>query len=115
MTTFPIDRPTFEQLRDSAGEEFVRELVDTFCADAPTMLAELRRTLAAGDAQTFRRTAHSFKSNANTFGALALGAQAKALELAGMEPVRAANGAPLVDLEREYARVAAALTELARG
>ena len=49
------------------------------------MLAELRSARAAGDAERFRRAAHSLKSNSNTFGALALGAQARALELKGLD------------------------------
>jgi HPt (histidine-containing phosphotransfer) domain-containing protein len=78
------------------------------------MLDELRLAYASGDADTFRRAAHSLKSNGNTFGALTLGRLAKNLELGGMAPVREANGAPLDELEFEYARVAKALAELAR-
>lgn len=115
MDPSPIDRPTFEALRRSAGADFVRELVDTFIADAPEMLEAMRHALAADDAATFRRTAHSLKSNAYTFGAVTLGARAKALELDGIEPVRQAGGAPLDELEREYAAAALALKELARG
>ena len=33
--------------RTTAGADFVRELVDTFLQEAPAMLAELRRALAA--------------------------------------------------------------------
>jgi HPt (histidine-containing phosphotransfer) domain-containing protein len=47
----------------------VRELVDTFLAEAPSMLADLRESLASGEAERFRRAAHSLKSNGNTFGA----------------------------------------------
>jgi HPt (histidine-containing phosphotransfer) domain-containing protein len=36
--------------------------------------------LAAGDVDSFRRNAHSMKSNANTFGATELAALAKELE-----------------------------------
>ena len=49
------------------------------------MLAELRSARAAGDAERFRRAAHSLKSNSNTFGALALGALARELELNGLD------------------------------
>ena len=48
------------------------------------MLAELRTALAAPIADTFRRAAHSLKSNGNTFGALALGRLARELELGGL-------------------------------
>ena len=43
-----------------------------------------RRALRAGDAERFRRAAHSLKSNGNTFGATALGAW-RARELGGKE------------------------------
>ena len=112
MTAPTIDRPTFEALRDLTGAEFAQELIDTFLQEAPSMLDALRHALAAGDADKFRRAAHSLKSNSNTFGALALGAMARELEVAGV--ARAAAGAtPSLDaLAQEYARVATALSAL---
>ena len=107
----PIDAAAFAELEASAGADFARELIATFLEEAPTMLAELRGAFAAGNAESFRRSAHSLKSNANTFGALALGALARALELAGMPP----DARPLDALQAEYARAAAALTELRDG
>jgi HPt (histidine-containing phosphotransfer) domain-containing protein len=115
MTSPTIDHATFDELKDTAGAEFAVELVDTFLAEAPGMLAELRRAFGAGDADAFRRTAHSLKSNGNTFGARAFAALARDLELGGMTPVRAASGKPLDALASEYARVASALTELKHG
>ena len=114
MTPPTIDRQTFDELKETAGAEFVVELVDTFLAEAPTMLDDLRRAFRAGNADAFRRAAHSLKSNGNTFGARTLAAMAKDLELGGMAPVQAAAGAPLDALGAEYARVAQALTELKR-
>ena len=114
MTSPTIDRATFAELEQTAGAEFAGELVDTFLAEAPVMLAELRRAFDAGDADAFRRTAHSLKSNGNTFGACAFAAMARELELGGMAPMQAAAGSPLDALDAEYARVASALTELAR-
>jgi HPt (histidine-containing phosphotransfer) domain-containing protein len=112
--TATIDRATFENLEQTAGADFVRELVATFLTEAPRMLDELRAALAAGDAEKFRRTAHSLKSNSNTFGALTLGAMAKNLELGGLAAGRAADD-PIGALAREYGRVAQALTELRGG
>ena len=109
-----IDAATFEELKATTGADFVRELVDTFLAEAPAMLDDLRVALAANDAERFRRAAHSLKSNSNTFGALALGALARNLELGGIGPVRDAQNAPLDALALEYARVAEALKELKR-
>ncbi len=114
MTNRTIDVATFEELKATAGAGFVRELVDTFLVEAPAMLAELRDAFAAGDAERFRRSAHSLKSNGNTFGALALGAMARELELGGLAPVQQAQGAALAALAQEYELVAQALTELAR-
>jgi HPt (histidine-containing phosphotransfer) domain-containing protein len=109
----PIDTRTLEELRATAGAEFVAELVDTFLDEAPRMLQALRDALAAGDAGAFRRAAHSLKSNGQTFGALALGARAREIELGGL-PVSAAAGAALLDaLDAEYARAAAALKGIA--
>ncbi len=107
-----IDPAAFAQLQETAGAEFVVELVDTFLVEAPLMLADLESALAVGDTDRFRRAAHSLKSNGNTFGALTLGALARELELTGLEPARRAGGATLAALALEYARVAAALTEL---
>ncbi|MHB8493233.1 MAG: Hpt domain-containing protein [Casimicrobiaceae bacterium] len=114
MENATIDVATFEELKTTAGGEFVRELVDTFLVEAPAMLAELRDAFALGDADRFRRAAHSLKSNGNTFGALAFGAMARELELGGLAPVQQAQGAALAALAREYERVAQALAELAR-
>ena len=112
MTAKTIDPATFEALQQTAGAEFVGELVDTFLEEAPAMQADLRAALAAGNADAFRRAAHSLKSNSLTFGALTLGAMARELELGGLDPVRQANAQPLDALAQEYARVAAALKEL---
>ena len=114
MAAPTIDLGTFQELEQTAGVEFVRELVDTFLTEAPLMLDDLRRALAAHNADQFRRAAHSLKSNSYTFGALTLGAMAKELELSGLEPVHSANGQPLDTLALEYSRVAAALTDLRR-
>ena len=112
MNAPTIDPATFESLQQTAGAEFVGELVDTFLEEAPAMLAELRTTLAAGNADAFRRAAHSLKSNSLTFGALTLGTMARELELGGLSTVQKADGKPLDALALEYSRVAAALAGL---
>ena len=75
------------------------------------MIAELRASLAARDTEKFRRTAHSLKSNSNTFGALGLGVMARELELGGL-PSAGSGSERIGALEREYALVVAALKEL---
>lgn len=112
MADSAIDAATFDELKETAGADFIGELIDAFLSEAPQLLAELSRSLAAGDADAFRRAAHSLKSNGNTFGARAFGALARDLELGGMAPVIEAGARPLEALAQEYARVAAALAEL---
>jgi len=113
MSQTPIDDAAFAELQASAGADFVRELVDTFLEEAPRMLEELRSAAAEGRADAFRRAAHSLKSNANTFGALDLGALARELELRGVPA--GGDDAAIAALEHEYARVAARLRELHGG
>lgn len=112
MADQTVDRATFASLQETAGADFVHELVETFLGEAPRMLDELRDALANQDAERFRRTAHSLKSNANTFGASTLGRLARELELGGMEPAR--DSSRLDELADEYRHVAQVLTELTR-
>jgi len=80
-----IDKATFEELKQMSGEDFINELIDAFLDDAPNMLANMKSALEAKDVESFRRNAHSLKSNANTFGAPELGELAKELELMAKE------------------------------
>jgi HPt (histidine-containing phosphotransfer) domain-containing protein len=75
-----IDKAIFEELKQMSGEDFIDELIDAFLEDGPNMLNNLQTALEAKDVESFRRNAHSLKTNANTFGATELGAQAKELE-----------------------------------
>jgi len=68
MSEAIIDRATFENLEETAGADFVRDLVETFLVEAPSMLEELNGALAANDAERFRRVAHSLKSNIELMG-----------------------------------------------
>ena len=115
MTQPVIDAATFAELQATAGADFIDELVQTFLEEAPAMLAELRSARAAGDADRFRRAAHSLKSNSHTFGALALGALARELEVGGMDADPARDARRLDALESEYARAAEALKDLRHG
>ncbi len=102
-----IDDSVLDELGETAGEDFVAELVGTFFEEAPEMLAALRQALPTGNAESFRRNAHSLKANAHTFGAMALGALARELELGGLP----ADDRGLAVLEAAYAQAAAALKE----
>jgi len=104
-----IDKAAYAELRETMGEDFAAELLETFLAEAPGMLNDLRQAAAAGDTEGFRRAAHSIKSNASLFGATALADLARTIELGG------AGAAAPDDLCAECARAAAALRSLLDG
>jgi HPt (histidine-containing phosphotransfer) domain-containing protein len=107
-----IDDKVFGELKENVGADFIGELIDTYLTDAPRMLAEMHQALATGDAEGFRRAAHSFKSNSATFGALTLSVLAKELEMMGKSG--ALEGAPVkvTQLEAEYNQVRDGLEKL---
>ena len=107
----PIDRSVFAELQATAGAEFVVELVQTFFEEAPQMIAELRAAQATGAGERFRRAAHSLKTNANTFGAIALGATARELELGGLP----AGAGGIEVLQSQYDTAVIALKALTHG
>jgi HPt (histidine-containing phosphotransfer) domain-containing protein len=80
-----IDKATFEELKQMSGADFINELIDAFLEEGPHMIHQMETALAASDVESFRRNAHSLKSNANTFGATELGTLAKELETMGKE------------------------------
>ena len=110
-----IDQTVFNELKDAAGPEFVAELVGTFLEEAPAMLADLRSARVSGNADLFRRAAHSLKSNSATFGALHMAGLARRLELDGMAADAKLDLLAIDALEAEYRTVAAALAKLIRG
>jgi HPt (histidine-containing phosphotransfer) domain-containing protein len=106
-----IDKSTFEELKQMSGADFINELIDAFLEDAPNMIQNMQTALTTQDADLFRRNAHSLKSNANTFGAIELGALAKQLEAMGKE--KDLNvGNRLEKLQESFANVAEELKGL---
>jgi HPt (histidine-containing phosphotransfer) domain-containing protein len=106
-----IDRNTFENLKQMSGADFIGELIDTLLEDGPKLIADMKNAHAAKDADSFRRAAHSLKSNAATFGADKLAGLARELEDLG----RAGNleiGDRLSTLEAAYNEAARELKEL---
>ena len=103
-----IDAAVWAELEQTAGADFMVELVQTFLDEAPDLLQALRDAHAAGDADAFRRNAHSLKSNGLTFGALAFAAKARALELGGLP---SATQAALDELHNDWQGVVVALQE----
>lgn len=107
-----IDKGIFDELKQMSGAEFINELIDTFLDDAPKLVSEMRAALAAQDADSFRRAAHSLKSNAATFGALKLAELAKGLELLGKENRLGDTGDKLTLLDEAVRSASEELKEL---
>ena len=107
-----IDKATFDELKQISGAVFINELIDTFLDDAPMMMQEMKSALEAGDTDTFRRAAHSMKSNAATFGASQLAELAKELEALGRENRLAEAGNRLTALEEAIRSACDELREL---
>jgi HPt (histidine-containing phosphotransfer) domain-containing protein len=107
-----LDTSAVEDLRELGGDDFLAEVIDTFLSDAPTLVATLRTTHEQGETEELRRTAHTLKSNGQTFGAgrfselcRELEERAKSDELNG--------AAELLDrIEQEYAALEATLAAL---
>lgn len=100
-----IHKATFEELKSLSGADFINELIDAFLDDAPTMIQSMQSALKTKDTDTFRRNAHSLKSNAYTFGATELGELAKELELMAREN-NLDVGNRLEILEKSFEKVA---------
>jgi CheY-like chemotaxis protein len=107
-----LDDEALANLRDLGGDDFLGEVIDAFLADAPGLIATLRRSLDEQGAEELRRAAHTLKSNGATLGAeqfaelcRTLEHRAKAGELDG--------AAELVDrIEQEYRPLEEALSAL---
>ncbi len=112
MSIAEIDQSKVDELRQMSGADFMVELVDTFLDEAPKLIGQLRSARSAGDAEAFRRAAHSLKSNAATFGAMRLSEQARELELIGKEKRLADTGTRLDEVQATLGAVASELKRL---
>ena len=106
-----LDINTFNALKESVGADFVGELMNTFFEDANAQMLEMNSALASNDTESFRRAAHSLKSNAATFGAADLAALARELEMMGRDN-NLAVGNRLEVLKEAFEQVKIQLSEL---
>jgi CheY-like chemotaxis protein len=106
-----LDPDWLARLRRTVGDDPVvlAELIDTFLAEAPHLLANLRRSLEQGDASGLRLAAHSLKANGTEFGARAFAEVCKQLEADAKAGTLEAADQLLKQAEAEYERVKAAL------
>ena len=106
-----IDLKVFDELKQAAGADFISELIHTFLEDAPLQIGQMENALASQDAESFRRAAHTLKSNAATFGAEGLASLARELEMMGRDN-NLAVGDRLEVLNEAFEQVKSELQEL---
>jgi HPt (histidine-containing phosphotransfer) domain-containing protein len=107
-----LDDAALGNLRDLGGDEFLGEVIDAFLADAPELIATLRRSLDDRGSEELRRAAHTLKSNGATLGAEHFAELCRTLEQCAKEG-KLAGAAELVDrIEQEYRALEDALSAL---
>jgi len=107
-----VDGAALESLRELGGDDFLAEVIDTFLADAPELLATLHHALAEGGIAELRRAAHTLKSNGATLGAGEFTERCRALEQEAREG-RLEDASDLVArIEEQYGLLERALEEL---
>lgn len=105
---------SLRELQDPDEPDFVTELVDVLLSDAPERLAALDAAIAAGDARTVNRTAHSMKSSCGNLGARAMSSLLADIERKGAEGDVEAARPVLAAARAEFDRVRAELLALRR-
>ncbi len=109
MPDDPIDAATLDELLDTLGgdEAFLAELVGSYLADSPPLVAAMRDAVAARDAAALRRAAHTLKSTSASVGALRLAGVCREVEAAASADL--VRGDLVEDAAAEYARASGAL------
>lgn len=108
-----LDQVALDSLLQMVGgdAEFVDELVDTFLADVPRQLIEVRAAVAAGTAEDAVRPAHTLKGTAASIGGRAVEAISRSIEEQGRAGSVDGVDAQVEELARALADLEAALAE----
>ncbi len=107
-----LDPTAFGRLKTNLGKQadaMLPALIDNFLQEAPKLIADARKHLEQGKAADLRRSAHTLKSTAATFGAAALSARARELEFCARDGQLEQAGELLSEIQSEYDRACAAL------
>jgi HPt (histidine-containing phosphotransfer) domain-containing protein len=107
-----IDMPTYNQLKDLMGADFVAELIDTYNVETKTLIDQLGQALSNREVVSFRRYAHSIKSSSASLGALIFSLQAHELEMMGKANDLSEAGEKVKILAADFLRVKQRLEEL---
>ena len=105
-----VDLAVLEEFRAMMGE-VASELIGLFLEDTPRLLADLRETVAHGDAEGLQRAAHTLKSSSASLGAMGLSALCQELEVMRRAGTLEGAAEKVARVEAEYERVKATLEE----
>lgn len=113
-----LDAGALGRLRETLGaqaDSMLPALLEDFIADGKRLLAEAQLALAQGNLPDLRRAAHSLKSNAATFGAVALSLAAKELENLARQGTAEGALALVERSQQEFEKARTGLEEYRKG
>jgi HPt (histidine-containing phosphotransfer) domain-containing protein len=93
--------------------QLLRDVAQTFRVEAPRLLGLIRAAVAAGDANTMRRAAHTLHGSAGVFAAAGIMSLARQLEEVGISGRMEEAPAALAALEAHLDPFLASLADLA--
>jgi HPt (histidine-containing phosphotransfer) domain-containing protein len=97
--------------RIPSGDDDIRQVAELLRDQCPVVMDEIRQALAAGDAKTVRRGAHTLKGSADVFGATYVVNAAQHVEqIAARGELEQASEA-LSELAKQVAQLESALAE----
>ena len=102
-------------IETATGLQAQQEELKARILDLRARIGQIEQALASGDAEVFRRAAHSLKSSSASFGAMQFSARAKELELIGKEGNLAGTGEKVAKLKLDYISVHDSLEALRNG
>lgn len=104
-----LDSTALDRNRATLGAEFLTEVIDTFLADSPDRMNDIRQALEQDDALLLARSAHTLKSNSATLGGMTFSTLCSRLEALGKTGTVTAAAELLAQTEEEYKKLCAAL------
>ena len=110
-----IDPSTFSELKATMGEEFLKDMVDTFCEDSNQLTKTIKQALIENNQAEFTRAAHTLKSTSLIFGALHFGALARELEQMGREGRTSGSDEKVTRLCKSLPELQTVLKDLCHG
>jgi len=112
-----LDKATIDylkSLRRGEGPSVLERAANMYLENAPTVLEELRRAVAGGDASAVWKIAHSLKSSSASLGAKQLAQHIGDMEGRARQNDLAEADSRLVRIETEFQKVSSALRETLR-